>query len=108
MIRTKIDQKPADGLCAIDIVIKEGVTEDKASTREITSAAFILLEGCVKSDKNSGGVSARLGKRPSLKLKITIRYQPRFKTLSVMSRQQASAWSQDRIEQPTQESQLHD
>lgn len=82
----EIDQKPADGLCAVDIVIKEGVTDDKASTGEITSAAFILLEGCVKSDKNSGGVSARLGKRPSLEIDIATSCQPISKTLNVVSR----------------------
>jgi len=58
-----IDEQAADGLCAIDIVMKAGVSSDTASAYELASAALILLEGCVKSDRNQGGIVGRLGKR---------------------------------------------
>lgn len=51
-----------DGLCTIDIVLKDGVAAAKGTYRELSLAASGLLHRCV-APHNSGGIAMDLGKR---------------------------------------------
>ena len=51
-----------DGLCTIDIVLKDGVNVATGSYRELSLAASGLLHRCVAPHR-TGGIAMDLGKR---------------------------------------------
>ncbi len=60
VVRRMTDQA-ADGLCTIDIVLKDDVSMGMASYQELSRAANGLLEHCV-SPNQVGGIAMDLGK----------------------------------------------
>ncbi len=58
----RLTDQAADGLCTVDIVIKDDVSMGMASYQELSRAANGLLEHCV-SPNQVGGIAMDLGKR---------------------------------------------
>ena len=65
-----INSKLADGLCAIDVVAKQDIVFDTATSYEIAEAATVLLDKCVKGLQNQGGVAGKLGFDEGLAVRI--------------------------------------
>ena len=50
-----------DGSCIVDILMKNGVTLDRTSGKELKLAAKELLEKCVGDRRTPGGVLSQIG-----------------------------------------------
>lgn len=58
---TRANERPADGTCAIDILLNEGVEYDIATTLDILRAAGDVLDACVNVGNNQGGSVGGIG-----------------------------------------------
>ncbi len=58
---TRANERPADGTCAIDILLNEGVEYDIATTLDILRAAGDVLDACVNVGNNQGGSIGGIG-----------------------------------------------
>ena len=56
-------RKAGDGLCAIDITKKRAVFHDISTAQELSGAAFLVLDSCVKGHYNRGGAAVDLGEQ---------------------------------------------
>lgn len=52
-----------DGRCAIDIIQKIGVISDISTGEEISRAASLVLDLCVKGDNHLGGIAVDVGEQ---------------------------------------------
>lgn len=59
MLRREAD----DGHCAIDIVRKMGVISDISTGEEISRAASLVLDQCVKGYNHLGGIAVEIGEQ---------------------------------------------
>ena len=50
-----------DGLCAIDIKRQSGVVFDMTTGAELSRAASLILDPCVKGYMHRGGVAVNIG-----------------------------------------------
>ena len=52
-----------DGLCAVDITHKKGLISDISTGHEISQAALLVLDACVKGVVQQGGVAVGIGEQ---------------------------------------------
>lgn len=57
-----------DGLCAIDITHKKGLIFDISTGSELSQAALLILDACVKGDMQQGGVAIGIGEQERWKV----------------------------------------
>lgn len=52
-----------DGLCAVDITHRKGLIYDISTGDELSQAALLVLDACVKGDMQQGGVAVGIGEQ---------------------------------------------
>ena len=65
----------SDGLCALDISHRAGVDMDYITPSELKAQANVLVEVCVKTPPNEGGVVSNIGQNGNLAVRVTS-YRP--------------------------------